>query len=212
MHILSLNTGKAKTAKWQNKKIETGIFKTPVYEKLFVSFTGIETDEQADLKVHGGIDKAVYSYDISYYEHWKKLIERDDWSYGLFGENLTTFGLPDEQVKLGNIYSIGTCKLMAVQPRFPCTKINLKFGLTDMIEQFIKEQRSGIYFKVIEEGYIQTGDEITLIESAQSTISIKDFTEVYYSKGQDIFKVEQILAFEHLPARMRTAFESFIAK
>src|SRR6266540_2324499 len=124
MKIVSLNVAKPEEREWQGKIVMTSIFKKPVTSRCKVSFTNIEGDEQADLRVHGGINKAVYSYDISHYEHWKNILQRNDWGHGLFGENLTTKELKDEEVRIGNIYKMGSAKLQAIQPRFPCIKIN----------------------------------------------------------------------------------------
>ncbi|MDQ3193594.1 MAG: MOSC domain-containing protein, partial [Bacteroidota bacterium] len=126
--MISLNTGTPRHINWKGKILTTSIFKFPVAHRCKVSFLNIEGDEQADLRVHGGVDKAVYSYDAEYYDYWKQQITRKDWSPGLFGENLTTQGLTDDKVRIGNIYKIGTAKLRAVQPRFPCLKLNAKFG------------------------------------------------------------------------------------
>src|SRR5688572_13368073 len=135
MKLVSLNTGRPQEKTWNEKPVLTSIFKKPVIGQRKVSFLNIEGDEQADLRVHGGVNKAVYAYDLSHYDHWKKILPRDDWEYGMFGENLTTLGLPDEAVRVGNIYQVGTAKLQVVQPRFPCIKINIRFNLPDMIER-----------------------------------------------------------------------------
>lgn len=210
MKIVSLNIGKLKPVAWKDEIITTGIFKSPTTNPCKVSFLNIEGDEQADLRVHGGIDKAIYAYDISHYQHWKNVLQRTDWNYGLFGENLTTKGLHDDEVRVGNVYQIGSCQLMAVQPRFPCIKINIRFALNDMIEKFMQQKRNGIYFKVIKEGIIQVNDNIELIKTSPHNVTIQDFVESYYSKGKDEVLLQKIIAIEFLPERMRKAFESFL--
>jgi MOSC domain-containing protein YiiM len=160
--------------------------------------------------VDGGINKAVYAYDIFHYKHWKNILQRQDWSYGLFGENLTTEGLKDDEVRIGSIYKMGTAKLQAIQPRFPCLKINVRFGLPDMIERFVNEKKNGIYFKVIEEGEVQVNDSIDLIEESPHEVTIQDFVECYYSKGKDKSLLKKILAIPYLPESKRQAFESFL--
>jgi MOSC domain-containing protein YiiM len=127
MFIISLNIGKSIEVEWENKLIKTSIYKYPVYDKRKVNFLSIDGDNQTDLVNHGGLDKAVYSYSSEYYDVWKKNIQRDNWDFGLFGENLTTKGLLDNEVKIGNIYKIGTTVLQAVQPLFPCNKLNARF-------------------------------------------------------------------------------------
>ena len=210
MKILSINVGRPKEKEWQGKTVLTSIFKSAVTDRRKVSFMNIEGDEQADLRVHGGINKAVYAYDIEHYRHWKKILQRNDWSYGLFGENLTTEGLKEDRVRIGSVYEMGTARLQVIQPRFPCLKLNLRFGSPDMVQQFIGQKRFGIYFKVIEEGYIQVNDDITLVEKSQHEVTIKDFAECYFSKGQERSMLEKILAIPYLPESKRQAFESFL--
>src|SRR5829696_2089630 len=114
MKLISLNIGKPKEIEWNGKTIRTSIFKSPVAGKRQVSLLNIEGDEQSDLRVHGGINKAIYAYDISHYEHWNKILLRDDWRWGMFGENLTTAGLLDEEVNVGDVFEIGTARLQVV--------------------------------------------------------------------------------------------------
>lgn len=210
MKLLSLNVGRPQLIVWNGREILTSIFKTPVHDRRKVSHVNIEGDEQSDLNVHGGIYKAVYAYDISHYQHWKKILQREDWNYGLFGENLTTSAMPDDEVCIGNIYQIGTTKLQVVQPRFPCIKINVRFNLPDMVERFIEQQRSGIYFKIIEEGFMQVNDEIKLIERSPFDVTVQEYAACYYSKGSDKKTVATLLSIPYLPERQRRTFESFL--
>src|SRR5687768_6856117 len=133
MKLISLNVGRPQPWFYNGKEVFTSIFKSPVKGSRYVSEQNIGGDEQSDLNVHGGLLKAVYSYDLSFYAHWKTLLQRDDWNYGLFGENLTTEGLPDEEIRIGDIFQVGSAVLMAVQPRFPCFKLNIRFDSPDMI-------------------------------------------------------------------------------
>ena len=209
MLLISLNVGKPRSYSYNGKEVVTSIFKSPVDGERKVTTLNIDGDEQGDLVVHGGVNKAVYAYDISYYDHWKKVLPRDDWSYGMFGENLTTDGLTDDVVGIGNVYRVGTVLLKAIQPRFPCTKLNVRFGRDDMIQQFMEQGRNGTYFKVVQEGSLQAGDAIELVEQSPHGVTVKEFVETYYSKGADRSTVERVLAIEFLPERMRKAFESF---
>lgn len=210
MKLVSLNVGKPREFIWVGKTVRTSIFKNPVTDQRKVSFLNIEGDQQSDLSVHGGIDKAIYAYDLSNYEHWKKILHREDWQDGMFGENLTTSGLPDDEVRIGDVFQIGTAKLQAVQPRFPCFKLNIRFGLPDMIERFMDQKRNGIYFKVIEEGSIQVNDEIKRIESSPFNVSIPDYVNCYYSKGSDKQVLKILLSIPYLPPRHRTVFEGYL--
>jgi MOSC domain-containing protein YiiM len=209
MRLLSLNTGQPKTYSYKGKEETTSIFKSPVAGKRSVAKFNIEGDLQSDLNNHGGELKAVYSYDATYYDHWKTILQREDWNYGLFGENLTTEGLTDDKVLVGNIYQIGTVYLKAIQPRFPCFKLNIRFGTDDMLQKFMQQGKHGIYFKVEQEGILEAGDEIVLAEESKHKITIEQYVQCYYNKGADKDILEEILAIEPLPERHRKAFESF---
>ncbi len=203
MKILSLNIGTPTEIEWLGQKMITSIFKNPVKGKKKVTFLTIEGDEQSDKRVHGGKDKAVYSYSIEYYDYWKEALDRDDWVDGMFGENLTTVGLTDDTARIGNIYKIGTARLMPVQPRFPCQTLCARFGLKEMIDKFYHSGRNGIYFKVIEEGYIGEGDVIELDEESEHDVTIQDIVESKVTKGADQGKLSQILDISFLPEGIR---------
>lgn len=175
-----------------------------------VSVTGVEGDEQADLRVHGGANKAVYAYDVAHYHHWQTLLQRTDWPYGLFGENLTTEGLRDEAVNIGDVYKIGTAKLQVVQPRFPCTKLNVRFALPGMMELFMAQRRNGIYFRVVEEGWIEAGDSIALATPSPYAVTVQDYVDCYYEKGKNRQVLETLLSIPFLPEGQRRAFEAFL--
>lgn len=210
MHIISINIGKPKNILWKNKKTITSIFKQPIHQPCQVSFSGIEGDEQADLRYHGGETKAVYSYDNSYYEQWKKILPRNDWQYGMFGENLTTKGLPDNEVRIGNVYKIGSTILKAMEPRFPCSKLNVRFGLSIMVKMFTQQKQNGIYFKIMQEGTIQKNDPIELIESSEYNITISDIVHCFYNKGNNATTLKNILAVSYLPKGLRKNLEAFL--
>ncbi|MDQ3021841.1 MAG: MOSC domain-containing protein [Bacteroidota bacterium] len=210
MKVLSLNIGTPKEIEWLGKKITTSIFKKPVLGKHKVKFLTIEGDKQSDKKHHGGFDKAVYSYSIEYYDYWKKIIGREDWDPGLFGENLTTQNLKDDDAKIGNIYKIGTAMIMPVQPRFPCQTLCARFGMKEMIDKFYNSKRNGTYFRVIEEGYIEQGDEIDLIEESKYNVTIKDVVECKVTKGEDQTKLNQILEVPFIPNALKESFRMYL--
>jgi MOSC domain-containing protein YiiM len=210
MKLISLNVGKPQPFSYHGKEGYTSIFKSPVTGIRKVSALNIEGDKQSDLTFHGGELKAAYAYDISYYHHWKDILQRDDWSYGLFKENLTTEGLPDDTIFIGNVYRVGSVYLRAVQPRFPCFKLNIRFGTDSMLQQFMQQGKHGTYFSVVQQGTLKAGDTIELIEVSKHNITIQQLVEAYYNKGADKNIVEQILAIEFLPERLRHSFQSYM--
>lgn len=209
MKLLSLNIGQPKKVVWKEKTIETSIFKYPVEGRKAVSLLNIEGDKQADLRFHGGRDKAIYAYAKEHYDAWKGHINRAQWNFGLFGENLTTEGLEDSKVNIGDIYQVGTVLIQATQPRIPCFKLNVCFEREDMTTLFYNFKRYGIYFRVLEEGILQKGDAIELVERSPYSISIVDIVDSFTSKGQDKKLLQDILDIPILPDGIRKNFLSF---
>lgn len=209
MKLLSLNVGQPKRVNWKGKEIETSIFKYPVEGRKAVSLLNIEGDKQADLRYHGGRDKAIYAYDKAHYEAWQTHIDRKEWSFGLFGENLSTEGLEETEVLIGNIYQVGSVLIQATQPRIPCFKLNICFEREDMTALFYNFKRYGIYFRVLEEGVLQAGDTIELVKTSSYSISIAEMIDCFTSKGKDKKQLQQILDIPILPNGIRKNFLSF---
>ncbi|HRI86470.1 MAG TPA: MOSC domain-containing protein [Ignavibacteria bacterium] len=209
MKLISVNTGGPQNFLWNGKEVATSIFKKPYPGKCRVTFTNAGDDRQSDLIHHGGLDKAVYSYDYSYYNNWKKYFKEDNPLYGLFGENLTTLGMTDDLVFIGDIYIVGSVKLKAVQPRFPCFKLNIRFGEDYILNRFYDLGFFGTYFRVVEEGYLNAGDEIILDHRSQFDLTIADIVNCKRSKGEDREKLELILNNETIPADLRESLSIY---
>ncbi len=206
MHIQSINVGLPRTVEWGGRSITTGIFKGPVSGPVQLDLVNLAGDRQADLTVHGGPDKAVYAYDITHYAVWKQALSRTDWTPGLFGENLTTEGLLESQVRIGDLFQIGTAQLRAVQPRFPCYKVNVRFDNPGMVRHFAQVGRPGIYFRVVEPGTVQAGDAIDLIEPADTDITIQAIAELVLHRKANADLLDRVLALPHLPASLKRQF------
>lgn len=203
MRVLSVNVGLPRLVEWGGRTVLTGIFKYPVTGPVPIDLLNLTGDRQADLTVHGGPDKAVYAYDITHYTYWRNEISRDDWTPGLFGENLTTRGLVESEVRVGDLFRMGSVLLRAVQPRFPCSKLNVRFDNADMVRHFARSGRCGIYFRVVEAGVVQTDDEITLLEAAQTTITIQDVNQYVLSRKSDEEFRAKLLGLPHLPHSLK---------
>lgn len=207
MHIVSVNVGQPATVTWGGREFETSIYKHPTPNRLAVTKRNVAGDAQADRKVHGGPDKAVYAYDWAHYAFWQKqLPARTDWPNGLFGENLTTEGLPDDTVRIGDVLRIGTVLLRAVQPRLPCFKLNARFDDPLMAKRFSDAVRCGIYFRVLEEGHVRAGDAIEPIEQAPDAVTIRDVADWYLNRTADADALRRLYALPHLPNRLKFSF------
>jgi MOSC domain-containing protein YiiM len=163
LRIISVNVGVPRTVNWNSRPVLTGIYKEPVSRRVKVRTLGLEGDAQADLTVHGGVGKAVYAYPVEHYGYWERQLGGIKLPWGMFGENLTTEGLLEEDAHLGDEFLVGSAKLIVTQPRFPCYKLGLKFGDMNMVKRFEDSERSGIYFAVKDEGEVGADDQIELI-------------------------------------------------
>lgn len=207
MKVLSVNTALPQRIISGGKPVTTGIFKTPVLRRIKVSKLNLEGDAQADLSVHGGINKAVYAYPSEHYDFWRSEFPGMDLPWGMFGENLTLQGLSESEACLGDRFRIGTAALMVTQPRLPCYKLGIKFGRDDMPEHFLSSGRTGFYFSVVEEGELGAGDLIETIEKEPHQVSIATVLRLYHShQPQDSRQIEQILKIEALASGWRKRF------
>jgi MOSC domain-containing protein YiiM len=172
----------------------------------------LDGDRQADLTVHGGIDKAVYSYPVEHYDYWRKQFPDTDLKWGMFGENFTTEGLLEEAVNVGDQFQIGSAKLVATQPRMPCYKLGVRFGRMDVIRRFMTSGRPGIYFKILKEGEVKTGDKIKNIKRDKNNVTVKDIVSLYISKNHiDIIEMmRRAIKIRDLPEGWRYEFEQKI--
>ncbi len=182
--IISINAGKPKTFDWKGELVTTSIWKEPVQGTINVNYLNLEGDLQSDLKVHGGPDKAVYAYPGEHYKFWAQELEQD-LPWGSFGENLTTNGLNERDVRVGDKFQIGSALFQVTQPRFPCYKLGLKFNDARMVRRFVQSRRNGFYLRILEEGAFRPGDAIGLVEKSQSGILIRDFISLYLGEEKE---------------------------
>jgi MOSC domain-containing protein YiiM len=174
MQVISINIGLPREVEWRDQIVRTSIYKEPVTGRVRVDRLNIEGDRQSDLTVHGGVDKAVYVYPSEHYDFWRKELPDFDLAWGAFGENLTTSGLVEDDVHIGDRFAIGSAEFIVTQPRMPCFKLTIRFGRADMIKRFYRSGRSGFYVAVAKEGEIAAGDEISLLSRDADAITIAE--------------------------------------
>jgi len=160
MKVLSVQVGRPRDVEWRGEVVNTGIFKEPVHGPVIVRWLDLDGDEQADLTVHGGRDKAVYVYPSEHYPLWRKELPELEFPFGAFGENLTVDGLLEDEVRIGDRLRIGTAEFVVSQPRMPCYKLAVRFNRTDMLKRLLRSGRTGFYLRVLEEGVLTAGDAI----------------------------------------------------
>lgn len=190
MKLLSINVGLPREVKWRGKVVRTSIFKAPVPGRVRVMRLNIEGDQQSDLSVHGGVEKAVYAYPSEHYAFWRSQIASTDFPWGAFGENLTTEGLLEDRVHIGDRFRAGTAEFIVTQPRMPCFKLGIRFNRPDMVKRFLRSGRVGFYFAVVQEGEIGAGDSVDLVAEDDSRITVADVVELYAvdAANQDLLR------------------------
>jgi len=193
MRVLYVNVGLPREVETPRGIVLTSIFKQPVEGRVAVRGNNLEGDRQSDLTVHGGPNKAIYSYASEHYPYWASELQRE-LTPGNFGENLTTEGLLEEGVGIGDRYRVGSAVLRVTQPRMPCFKLTVRFDLPSIVKLFWNSGFPGIYFGVVEEGEIGAGDAIELLDRDPAGVTIADVMRVFKGESDDEELVDRVLA------------------
>lgn len=210
MKITSTNIAKPTAIIWNGKEVITGIYKKPVNQPIFLGNQVVLNDEVSDRKYHGGEFKACYLFSADHYEYWKNLYPNLDWELGMFGENLTVSQLNEKDIHIGDIYKIGSALVQVTQPREPCFKFGVKFGTQKVLKQFIDHGFPGTYVRVLEEGFVKTGDTLKPVEKAKNSISTWQFFDLLYSKEKNTDHIKLIMDNNALPKRKRDKLKFFL--
>lgn len=205
--LISVQVGLPRTVPRDGAQVATSIFKRPVTERVQMRTLNVDGDRQADLVNHGGRDKAVYAYPSEHYAYWRDELPGVELPGGSFGENLTTQGLLESDVCLGDRFKIGGAEVVVTQPRIPCFKLNLKFQRDDMIQRFLASRRTGFYFRVLREGEIGAGDEIARVHQDENLVSISDAMKLYLGDPGSEELLARALRVEYLSAAWREHFQ-----
>jgi len=199
MRIISINVGLPRTLLHAGREVTTGIFKEPVEGPVMLRRLNLDGDRQADLSVHGGRWKAVYAYPSEHYEFWRKELPGKDLPWGIFGENLTTEGLKEDETNIGDRFRVGEAVLEVSQPRIPCYKLGIRFGRDDIIKRFLASGRSGNYFSVLEEGLVKAGDAIERIHEDENGVSVAEVQRAYRDSVENIEVMRRAVKIPALP-------------
>ncbi|SFI15581.1 MOSC domain-containing protein [Planctomicrobium piriforme] len=167
----------------RDKPWRTGFFKMPVAGPVAVSFLNLQGDGQADLRVHGGRDKAVLAYSAEHYPLWREELRRSEIGGGAFGENLTISGVTEQEICIGDIWRIGEVELQASQPRQPCWKLARRWGIPELPKLVVLNGRSGWYFRVLKEGLIESGLDCVLVSRPHPEWTISECNRALYLKS-----------------------------
>jgi len=213
VNILSINIGKVLTVPAERGHVRTGIFKRPVDGPVHVSENGLQGDEQADLKHHGGEDKSVYCYPYEHYTTWANEENRNDFAIPQFGENLTTTGITEDDVHIGDRFQIGATLVIEVtQPRQPCAKLGVRMKDPTFVRRFHNALRPGFYARVKTPGAIEKDDPIARLQADPHAISIVDAYRLRFFETDDTDRLNRILKIDALSPSWRQAYEQIAQK
>ena len=212
MQVISVNVGQPRKVLWNDQIVETGIFKEAVEGRVAVRRLNIDGDRQADLEVHGGLDKAIYAYPAEHYPFWREQFPEMELPWGMFGENLTLTGLLEDTVHIGDHFQVGSAKLMVTQPRLPCFKLGIKFGRDDILKRFLVSGMTGFYFAVLEEGEVAAGDTISLLHQDEHLVQVADIVRLYREDKYNLDLIRRVVAVKALPEEWREYFQERLEK
>ena len=195
--LLSVNVGMPKNVQWRGKTVFTGVFKDPVAGPRHVGKLNVEGDGQGDLAGHGGEQRAVFVYQIGSYRYWERELGRHDFVHGQFGENFTVQGLADDEVCVGDRYQIGSAVFEVTQPRVTCYRVGLRMNEPRIPALLVSHHRPGFYFRVLEDGNVEAGDEITKLVSGPEQMRVAEIDALLYLPGHPR---QQLLRALRIPA------------
>jgi MOSC domain-containing protein YiiM len=165
--LLTVCVAQPSPLRYRGRDVLSGIDKQPLAGPVYVGALNIDGDRQADLRVHGGPDKAVYVYPASHYAAWQAELGRT-LAHGHFGENLTVEGVDEETVRQGDVLAIGGVRLQVTTPRLPCFKLGVRMADQRFLKRFLQSGRTGFYCRVLQEGVIEAGMAVRLLPQPQA--------------------------------------------
>jgi MOSC domain-containing protein YiiM len=164
--------------------------------------------------VHGGTHKAVYCYQRQHYDYWRAELPGTDLPFGMFGENLTIDGPGEDDIHLGDAFTVGSAAVVVTQPRLPCYKLGLKFQSDDMVKRFLASRRTGFYLAVTREGDVGAGDDLVEIARDPNAVPVSDVTRLYVTKrynADDTASMQRILQVSAVPDSWKEWFRGRLA-
>ena len=208
--LVSVNVGMPKDVAWQGKTVFTGVFKDPVSGPRRVRKLNVDGDGQGDLGGHGGEQRAVFVYQLQSYRYWERELGRSDFVHGQFGENLTVEGLSDDEVCIGDRYRIGTAVFEVTQPRVTCYRVGLRMNDPRIPALLVSHRRPGFYFRVLEEGDVEAGDEIIKLASGPEPMTVAEVDALLYLPGHPRQQLLRALRIPALSPGWQASFRALV--
>jgi len=199
-----LTEGNPETRDALERQWTTAFYKMPVVGPVSLNKLGLQGDEVADTRHHGGIDKAVLCYAASHYDHWATELPQLNMSPGAFGENLTVIGADERHVCIGDRYTIGDCEVEVSQPRQPCWKIARRWGVKTITKRVTQTGRTGWYLRVTREGFLEAGQQLHLTSRPHEAWTVARANDVMFGRGEDRAEVIELMNLPELAAAWRS--------
>jgi ferredoxin-NADP reductase/MOSC domain-containing protein YiiM/ferredoxin len=209
--LVSVNVGMPKDVPWHGKTVFTGVYKDPVSGPRCVGKLNIAGDGQGDRAGHGGEQRAVFVYQIGSYRYWEQELGRNDLVNGQFGENFTIDGPSDEEVCIGDRYRIGTALFEVTQPRVTCYRVGIRMNDPRIPALLVSHRRPGFYFRVLEEGEVQAGDDITKLATGPEQMTVAEVDALLYLPGHPRQQLLRALRIPALSPGWQVSFRSLLA-
>ena len=210
MKVISTNIAEPKTVLWRGRKIQTGIYKKPIDEAIFLGKEDVAKDAVIDRKHHGGEYKACYLFGADYYGDWKEKYPQLYWEWGMFGENLTVAALDENNLQIGAIYKLGKAVVQITEPRQPCYKLGIKFGTQKVILEFLEYGHPGTYVRILKEGDVSTGNVLEFMENGPNSLTVAQYNELVNQKVKDRDLVELAIENPCVSSKKRELFKKYV--
>lgn len=210
--ILEVCVGKPRDIIVNGETERSGIHKSPITGSVALSLTNLAGDSQANLKYHGGREKAVYVYSADYYPDWQRILGKDPLEPSQFGQNLTVDGFPDEAVHIGDRFRVGTALLEVAQPRIPCAKLAARVGREGFGNEFPMAGRLGYYLYTLETGEVQTGDSMERVQTAVHGITVAELGRCVFNEEYDLEVIKLALEFPHVDEGWKKRLRALLRK
>jgi ferredoxin-NADP reductase/MOSC domain-containing protein YiiM/ferredoxin len=210
--LVSVNVGMPRDVEWEGRTVHTGIWKEPVEGPRTVRRLNVDGDGQGDLVGHGGVNRAVFVYQIESYRYWERFLKRDEFAYGEFGENFTVQGLADAEVCIGDRYRIGTALFEISQPRVTCYRVGIRTDEPRMPSLLVGHHRPGFYLRVLEEGEVQAGDVVKRVARGQEAMSVAEIDALLYLPNRRRRDLARALSIDALSEGWRGSFRELLKR
>ncbi|MNI17887.1 6-N-hydroxylaminopurine resistance protein [compost metagenome] len=205
MKVKGINIGKPVVMMYQNNEIMSGFYKTPIDGRIYLSFLNFDGDGQGDLKHHGGVDKAVCVYPFERYAYWEQRLGLS-LSVGAFGENVTTEGMLEDQICIGDIFQFGEAVVQVSQPRQPCYKIAARYGVKELPALVQETGYTGYYLRVLQEGWVSPEDTLMLQQHHAAGVTLQYANQMMFHDKKNAEGIQTILDVEELSSSWRDTF------